>query len=150
MNNYYDEWLRRQEILCFEARDLALKRKIKSKPLISGNEPPIFRIILDGGFLDFCIREIKTSEVKNIWVAKVSDIDPKTHWLIHSSKEGDWLYIYSDYLMKKGERKINAYHKDVEYYVVDRMACKSFDRLLQSLKKIEEKEQQKVLTKWFD
>ena len=146
----YGEWVRRQEILCYEAVTFAKDKGLKSKALIFGEKPPILRLLLNGGFIDFRIREIKSSFVKNVWVTQVKNVTPDINWLIHSKKEGDWLYVSADYLLKKGVRRESDYKAGEFHYVVDRASCKEFKRLITSLKKKKEKEKQKVLTKWFD
>lgn len=145
----FSEWIHHQELLTFEAEKVTEKAGLRAKSIINSREPPILRIALDGTYLDFRIKEIKTSEVKTIWVAKVSDVKPSINWLIHSKKEGDWLYILSELILKKGERKSSDFTRNTEYYVVDRMICKDFKRLLKSIKHKEELSQQKAITQWF-
>jgi len=147
----YNNWLKNQEKLCYEVQQLIFNSKLKSKCLMNGKSPPTIRISLDGTFLDFRIKEITTSQTKTIWVAKVSDITPKINFFIHSKREGDWLYILADTILKKGSRRNSVFdNKTVAQYVVDRSFVKNIHGLIRSLKIKEEKLQQKTITKWME
>ena len=145
----YQSWLRAQEVRCFELQESVKDFNLKGKPIITGSEPPIFRLITDGKFIDFRVREIKTSMVKYIWVSRVDSVVPNVHWIIISKREGDILYILSDQLTKKGERRQSDFKRDQYWYVAERGLCKNFSVFLRRQQKQIEKDKQKVLTKWF-
>lgn len=148
MSNY-QSWLKAQETRCFELKELVKDFNLKGRPIITGSAPPIFRLITDGKFIDFRIRETKTSKVKYIWVARVEHVVPSIHWIIISKREGDILYILSDQLTKKGERRQSDFKRNQYWYVVERGLCKNFTRYLRQINRKNERDKQKVLTKWF-
>lgn len=145
----YSDFLRRQEILAFEAEKLAKDMKLRARVFVTGDAPPVLRIFMDGIFLDFRLREIRSSFTKRVWVCKVEEVSPKINFLIHSKTEGDWIYALGDVIMNKGERERSDFHKKDFFYVLERSQLKQFKFLLKTMKNKEEKMKQKVITQWF-
>jgi len=142
----YNDWLWHIKQLVTQLQNEILHdSNIKHTILLKNRKPPIVRLITDGEFLDFKVKEIRTSDVKRVWIAKVVDVGPDTHFIIHTRKENDWLCVTGRVIINRAEVKISDYHSKPEMYVLDISYLRPFRRYLASLNdQIERNKQQRL------
>ena len=123
---------------------------IKYSIIQNGRRPPTVRLITGGEFLDFRLKEIRTSSVKQIWLGKVVDIKSTTNYVVHTRKENNWLCVTGRTIIHRAEEKTSDYHDKSLMYVLDRSYLKDFRRYLEILDNRVEKNKQKPLINYFN
>jgi len=117
----YEDWLVGQKELAKEAYEFVKSFGLDVRLIDEGGRRSLVHITVNSDQSMFLmVKEIKSCFVREIWVCKTRDIQSNTGFLIHSAKEGAWLFITSREVQARGEKKPSSYQSGGEYYVVKR------------------------------
>ena len=142
----YNDWLRHIGVLIKQLEiDILNDSPIMHNILVLSRKPPMIRLIVDKDFIDFKVKEIRSSTVKFVWLGKVANINQDVNYIIHSKKENEWLSVTGRVIVNRAEQKLSDYHNKAMMYVIERSYLRDFRRYLDSLDYQSEKKKQKKL-----
>ena len=142
----YQSWLERQHELGRKAIELIEKYKFRAVLIADDGNVPFIRLFIGDKNLDFYIKEIKSGFIRNIWLCKRKDFDPKNHYLIFSSKDEKWSIISGHQADLNGNYQDSSYHKGVKILVIPTDILRSATTFFKTIKKRYEEQLQKRMT----
>lgn len=117
MNDSYEEWLEKQNIILAEALELIKGFKFDASIIQPENKKGFVRIILAGRKADFHIKSIKNKYIKFVWLCKKEDFDPRGNYLVYLEEEKAFLVCTGGEIDREAEYRDSDYHKGKKYVV---------------------------------